>query len=146
MLCSLGTVINKTVHFTQFPIPHPTIHKHLTSTPLPTLMSHVRGHPAAASSSSSSSSFQQIIDSALKAYEKRTKKNLLTHPLAAQLQTCDSPDAILRVLQQQVQAVDQSQSSDERLTKWLDPTVNILGVLSAALGEGIGLVCFKTCF
>jgi len=108
-------------------------------------MSHV--HPtAAASSSSCSSSFQQIIDKALEAYEKRTKKNLLTHPLAEQLQTCDSPGAILLLLQQQVQANNQSQSSDERLTKWLDPTVYVLDAFSAALGEGIGLVCFKTCF
>jgi len=105
-------------------------------------MSHV--HPTV--TSSSSSSFQEIIDNALIAYEKSTKKNLLTHPLSERLQTCDSPDVILRVLQQHVQAINQSQSSDERPTKWLDPTVNVLYAFSAALGKGIGLVCFKTCF
>jgi hypothetical protein len=48
------------------------------------------------------------------------------------------------VLQQQVQELDRSQSSDNRLTKWLDPTVNILYALSATLGEGVGLVCCRT--
>jgi len=54
---------------------------------------------------------------ALKAYEKRTKNDLLSHPLASQLQACQSPDSILAVLQQQVQELNISQASDERLTK-----------------------------
>ncbi|KAI0275598.1 hypothetical protein BGY98DRAFT_1098772 [Russula aff. rugulosa BPL654] len=76
--------------------------------------------------STSSSNFQAIFNNALKAYERRTKKDLLAHPLAAQLQTCDSHSSILIVLQQQVQELNQSQSSNERLTKWLDPTVKVL--------------------
>ena len=90
---------------------------------------------------SSSSNFQLFFDNALKAYEKHTKKDLLTHPLAAQLQSCDSPTAILAVLQQQVQKLNQSRTSREKLTKWLDPTVNVLFAFSGALGEGVGLVC-----
>jgi hypothetical protein len=95
---------------------------------------------------SSSSSFHTIINNALEAYEKRTKKNLLSHPLAGQLQTCNSSGAILLVLQQQVQKINQSQSGDEMLTKWLDPTVKVLYAFTGALGEGVGLVCFQTCF
>jgi hypothetical protein len=30
------------------------------------------------------------------------------------------------------------------LTKWLNPTVNILYALSGTLGEGVGMVCFWT--
>jgi hypothetical protein len=89
---------------------------------------------------SSSSNFQPIFHDALKAYERRTKKDLLAHPLAAQLQACDSPSSVLAVLQQQVQNRNQSQSGDGRLTKWLDPTVSVLYALSATLGEGVGLV------
>ena len=88
----------------------------------------------------SSSNFQLIINNALKAYEKRTKKDLLAHPLASQLQACDSPSAILAVLQQQVQGLDQSRSNDDRWIKWLDPTVNIIYALSGTLGAGVGLV------
>jgi hypothetical protein len=91
--------------------------------------------------STSSSNFQLIFNNALKAYKRRTKKDLLAHPLAAELQTCNSHSSILIVLQQQVQKLNQSQSSDERLTKWLDPTVKVLYTLSETLGEGVSLVC-----
>ena len=74
-------------------------------------------------------------------YERRTKKDLLAHPLAAQLQNCDSHSSILTVLQQQVQHLNRSQTSDERLTKWLDPTVKVLYTLSETVGEGVSLVC-----
>ncbi|KAI0266923.1 hypothetical protein BGY98DRAFT_1102340 [Russula aff. rugulosa BPL654] len=84
---------------------------------------------------SSSSNFQLIFNNALKAYEKRTKNDLLVHPLAAELQNCNSPRNILDILHQQVQGLDQSQNSDDRWTKWLDPTVNVLYMLSETLGK-----------
>jgi hypothetical protein len=90
----------------------------------------------------SSSNFQVIVNNALEAYKRRTKNDLLAHPLAPQLQACDSPGAILAVLQQQVQGLDQSRS-DDRWTKWLDPTVNVLFAFSATLGAGVGLVCSR---
>ena len=89
---------------------------------------------------SSSSNFQLILNNALKVYEKRTKKDLLAHPLATELQICDSPSKILSVLHQRVQGHDQSLNSDDRWTKWLDPTVNVLYMLSETLGEGTSLV------
>ena len=101
-------------------------------------MSHT--HPT----SSSSTNFQLIFNNALKAYEKQTKHDLLAHPLAAQLQACQSPSSILVVLQQQVQQLNRPRASDDRLTKWLDPTVNVLYAFSETLGEAVGLVCFKT--
>ena len=88
----------------------------------------------------SSSNFQLVINNALKEYQKRTKNDLVLHPLAAQLQTCDSPAAILTVLQQQVQGLDQSRSGDDRWTKWLDPTINVLFSFSATVGAGVGMV------
>jgi hypothetical protein len=47
--------------------------------------------------------------------------------------------SILVVLQQQFQELNQSQSSDERLTKWLEPTVKVLYTFSETLGEGVSL-------
>ena len=93
---------------------------------------------------SSSSNFQLIINNALDKYKKRTKNDLLAHPLAAQLQSCDSPNAILAVLQQQVHGLDQSRSGDERWSRWLDPTVNVLYALSSTLAAGVGLVRLMT--
>ena len=115
---------------------HPSANKHLALIP----MSHT--HPTAASSSSSSSSspnFQLLINNALDTYKKRTKKDLRAHPLAAQVQACDSPAAIIAVLQQQVQGLDQSLSTDERWTKWFDPTIHVLLTFSQAVGT-VGLV------
>jgi hypothetical protein len=93
--------------------------------------------------SSSSPNFQLIINNALDKYKKRTKRDLLAHPLAAQLQSCNSPGAILTILQQQVQGLDQSRNSDERWSNWLDPTINILFALNSTLGAGVGLVCLR---
>ena len=97
-------------------------------------MSHTpHTHPT----SSSSSNFQLIFDDALKAYEKRTRKDLRTHPLAAQLQNCNSPGSILDVLQEQVQELNQSQRQSEKWTRWLDPTVKVLHMFSETLGKSV---------
>src|SRR6266576_351487 len=90
---------------------------------------------------STSSNFQVIFNHALKTYERCTKKDLLAHPLVTQLQNCDLHGSILIILQQQVQELNRSQTSDERLTKWLDSTVKVLYTLSETLREGVSLVC-----
>ncbi|KAH9060256.1 hypothetical protein EDB87DRAFT_622937 [Lactarius vividus] len=92
------------------------------------------------STAAASSRFQFIFNAALKSYQKQTNKDLITHPLASQLQSCDSTSAILAVLQEQVRQFDQAHSGDERFTKWLIPTVNVLYAFSAAVSEGVGLV------
>jgi hypothetical protein len=97
-------------------------------------------HPTPSTSTSSTSNFQSIFNAALDGYEYKTKKKLLTHPLFAQLQSCDSPAAIQSLLQGLVQQFEQGRSSDERLRSWLDPTVNVLFAFSTSLGEGVGLV------
>src|SRR3984957_529891 len=95
--------------------------------------------------SSSLSSFQLIIDEALDTYKSRTKKDLRDHPLADQLQTFDSPSAILVVLQQQAQQTEQSRSTDGRWTKWLAPTVKVLHYFVKVLGAAGGPVCLRIC-
>ena len=92
------------------------------------------------SASTSPSNFQTILHAALKAYEKKTKKDLIAHPLAAQLQACKSSGDILAVLQEKVKEFEQSRSADERLLQWLNPTINVLYSFSATLGTGVGLV------
>ena len=109
----------------------------------------------ASTSSTASSRFQAIFDAALKSYENQTKEKLITHPLASQLQSCDSTNAIIAVLQDQVREFNQAYSSDERLTRWLSPTVNVLCAFNAVISGGVSLVsldmdasnnlCFLTC-
>ena len=91
--------------------------------------------------STSSTTFDTIFTAALKEYKKQTKTDIASHPLATQLQSCDSSSAIIAVLRTQVQTVDQA--SDERWTKWLDPTVNVLFAFSATLGSGVGVVSYS---
>ena len=94
---------------------------------------------------SSSSNFQLIIDEALDTYQMRTKTDLREHPLADQLQTCESPRAILTILQEQAQQTEQSRSTDGRWTKWLDPTVKVLHYFVKVLGAADGPVCLRIC-
>ena len=94
----------------------------------------------ATSSNASPANFDLIFDSALDAYKKRTKQDLTSHPLLPALQACNSPEAVLAVLREQVPSFSRSQNADDGLIKWLVPTVNVLFEFSAALGEGVGLV------
>ena len=100
------------------------------------------------STSTSSSNFEDIFSDALKTYKKQTKKDIASHPLATQIKSCDSSSAIIAILRTQVQNFDQSsQGADERWTKWLDPTVNVLFAFSATLGHGVGVVSSpSSCF
>ena len=84
--------------------------------------------------------FQAIFNAAVTSFQKQTKSDLITHPLASQLQSCDSTSAILAILQDQVREFDKSRSGDERLTKWLSPTVNVITAFSATVAGGVGLV------
>jgi hypothetical protein len=96
--------------------------------------------------STTSTNFETIFTAALNAYKKQTKKDIASHPLATELQSCDSSSAIIAILRSQVQNFDQSQGADdsETWTKWLDPTVNVLFAFSATLGNGVGVVSYET--
>jgi hypothetical protein len=89
--------------------------------------------------------FQPVFEKALKKY-KKTGKDLTAHPLTAELKCGASPQAILTVLEAKAHELHQSRGGDERFTKWLNPTVNILSALSATLGQGAGLVSHQTNF
>jgi hypothetical protein len=88
----------------------------------------------------SHSSYQLVFDNALDAYKKKTGKDLGSHPLLRELEACDSPNDVLTILQGDISGSDQSCSSNERLTKWLDPAVKALYTFSATIGTDIGLV------
>ena len=90
------------------------------------------------SPTASSSHSQDIFHASIRAYEQKTTKDLLTQPLMAHLQTCNSPTDILAVLHAQVQ----DQHGDDGLTRWLNPTVNVLHAFSGVLDEGVELVNF----
>jgi hypothetical protein len=94
----------------------------------------------APSTSTSHSNFLPIFNAALESYKRKTKKDLTSHPLLSSLQSCNSPEAVLTVLREQIPAFNQSQNRDDGFTKWVAPTVNVLYTFSATVGQGVGLV------
>jgi hypothetical protein len=115
---------------------HPSsTHHQLSISSPPYIMS------AGPSTSTSNSNFASIFNAALESYKRKTKKDLTSHPLLPGFQSCDSPEAILTVLREQIPAFNQSQNGDERLTKWVSPAVNVLYAFSGTVGQGVGLVC-----
>ena len=95
---------------------------------------------AVPSTSISQSNFVSLFNAALETYKHTTKKDLASHPLLPSLQSCDSPEAILTVLQEQIPSFTQSQGGDNGLTKWITPTVHVLYAFSATIGQGVGQV------
>ncbi|KAI9455306.1 hypothetical protein F5148DRAFT_1226524 [Russula earlei] len=77
--------------------------------------------------------------SALHVYKRRTGRDLPSHPLSSTLQSCDSPDAILAVLREEIPASGQSLHDLDSFSKWLVPTVNVIHAFSASLDEGVSL-------
>ena len=88
----------------------------------------------------STDNFTAIFNAASNDYLRVTGKRLDTHPFAAQLDTCYSPEAVSNVLRTQAQAFKKFPKGDENLMTWLSSTVNILFAFSATLGGGIGVV------
>lgn len=91
------------------------------------------------------SRFQALFDSALQDYQSQTGTILADHPLAQQLQICDSIESVTTVLQTQVRAFSEFRGDDGKVMKSLKNIVSVLYSLSAstALGEAIGMVCRK---
>ena len=95
---------------------------------------------AVPSTSTSHSNFDSIFNAALEKYKTKTKQDLANHPLLPRLQSCGSPEAILTVLREQAPEFNQTQNSDDGLTRWIGPTVNVIYSFSATIGGVAGLV------
>ncbi|KAH8981257.1 hypothetical protein EDB83DRAFT_2560592 [Lactarius deliciosus] len=86
-----------------------------------------------------SSDFKSILDAALSEYNRETGKQLLGHPLATELQQCDTVDAILAIFHGQAEAFQQFREGDQRLMKWITPVVDVLYTFSETLGGVAGM-------
>jgi len=91
---------------------------------------------------STPSHFRSFFDAALQDYEKQTGTNLVDHPFAKQLESCDSVESITSFFQEQAQSFGESRGNDSRIMRTLKSAVSILYTLSTStvLGEAIGLV------
>jgi hypothetical protein len=87
------------------------------------------------------SHYQSVFDRALESYEKKTGKDLTSIPLFRKFEACSSPGAVITLLREQFSGLDQSRSGSEKLTNWLNPTVNAINVFSGTIGGSVALVC-----
>ncbi|KAH9008535.1 hypothetical protein EDB85DRAFT_1608508, partial [Lactarius pseudohatsudake] len=82
-----------------------------------------------------------ILDVALNEYRKNTGNDLLSHPLAIELQRCDSVEGIMAILQRQANTFEQQcRDANRGLMKWIKSSVYILYSFSAIIGDGVGLI------
>ena len=90
---------------------------------------------------SESAHFQALLESALRAYEKKAGVSLAEHPLALKFQNCDTVDGITAIFQDRAQTFRDLQGSD-KIMKSIRTTVSILSKLSSAasLADVFGLV------
>jgi hypothetical protein len=86
--------------------------------------------------------YQHIFSVALESYKKRTGNDLTSNPLLPKLETCNSPDAVIALLREQIPGFDQSRSDNDsgRLSNWLNPTVNVIDAFSGTINESVGPV------
>jgi hypothetical protein len=84
--------------------------------------------------------YQLIFNNALAAVKRKTGKDLSTDPLLHNLESCNSPDAVLIILREKIPRFAQSGTNDDKLTNWLDPTINVLYTFSSTIGGSVRLV------
>ena len=90
---------------------------------------------------SGSVSFQTLLESALLQYEENTGVTLSKHPLALQLQSCNSVEDFNKLLQDEAKDLREN----ERITKSMKTIVSVLTPLNsvASLPDAVGMVRYK---
>jgi hypothetical protein len=82
----------------------------------------------------------QLIISALADYANQTGTDLSKNPLAEQIEHCNTPDAILGLLQEREKAFKEYRDANRRINDCLSPTVRVIHAFSGTLGEVLSLV------
>jgi hypothetical protein len=128
--------------------PHPALyHHHLPSTRrlLPADSSSLLDHITSIFDMSQPS-FRILFDAALQDYKDKTGNTLTNHPIAKQLEACESVDSITAIFQEQARSFREFEENGGRLMNALNSSVDVLCApsISSALSVAIGLVvCWK---
>jgi hypothetical protein len=91
------------------------------------------------------SNFQSILD-AVDKYAEQTGINLKENPFADKVKGCDSPDAVLLLLQENVKAFKDYRDQNRKFIDCLSPVVQFVHAFSGILGEAAGLVSREQSF
>ncbi|KAF8259585.1 hypothetical protein EI94DRAFT_1010410 [Lactarius quietus] len=88
------------------------------------------------------SSFQSILD-AVDKYAEQTGINLKENPFAERVKTCDSPSAVLVLLQDNLKAFKDFRDKNRKFIECISPVVQFVHAFSGVLGEAAGLIPFQ---
>ena len=87
----------------------------------------------------SSPNFRLLIN-AFDDYAKEVGEDLTKNPLADALRACDSPNAVLELLQEKALAFKEYRDGDHKLIGYLKPVVQVVQGFSGFLGDAISFV------
>jgi hypothetical protein len=98
--------------------------------------------------SSLPSTLRILFDAALQDYKNQTGNALTDHPIAKQLEACESVNSITAILQEQARGFRESTENDGKLMKAFNSSVDVLcsPSISSALNEAIGYVVRRKAF
>jgi hypothetical protein len=82
----------------------------------------------------------RLIADAFEDYAKQVGLDLTKNPLAEALQACDSPKAVLELLQKKAQAFKDYRDGNRSLLNWLNPVVHVVHGFSGVIGQAISFV------
>jgi hypothetical protein len=87
---------------------------------------------------SESARFQGLFETALQGYERKTGIKWAEHPLAVEIQNCDTVDEVTSLLQCQAQAFKEN----DKIIKSIKTIVSVLSSVSSAisLADAFGVV------
>ena len=85
-------------------------------------------------------SFQAILDKALTDYCEQIGVQLDKHPLIDQLRGSDSPDNVLKLLEEKANAFKVYRDGNRKLINWLSPVVQVVHTLSGVIGQAVSLM------
>ena len=89
----------------------------------------------------SGSMLQSLFEAALHNYEEQTGMTLIDHPLATELENCNSVESITEVLQEQARAFTEFRRDDSKVMKPLKRVVHVVHALSTSLVCRVALAC-----
>ncbi|KAF8259845.1 hypothetical protein EI94DRAFT_959507 [Lactarius quietus] len=88
------------------------------------------------------SNFQSILD-AVDKYAEQTGINLKENPFAEKVKSCDSPNAVLVLLQDNLKVFKDFRDKNRKFIDCLSPVVQFVHSFSGILGEAAGLIPFQ---
>ena len=79
--------------------------------------------------------FKPILDEALSEYEKNTGNDLLNNWLTKEIQSCNTVEEVLGIIQDEANAFDKFRDGDKTLMKWIGPSLRVAYKISSILGS-----------